>query len=71
MPLVFMNRYLMHLGNDRGNRIECLVVPRVRGTEQDVVDADTGQFPQVVQQPPRPPAAAEVGHVAVVFSISS
>src|ERR1700683_3573590 len=63
MPLVSMNRYPMHLGNDRGNRVERRVVPRVRGTEQDVVDADSGQFPQVVHQPPQAvPAAAEVGH---------
>src|ERR1700733_2703477 len=52
MSLVSVNRYLVHLGNDRGQRVERLVVPRVRGTEQDVVNADTGQFPQVVR--PRP-----------------
>src|SRR6202042_3796433 len=53
MPLVSMNRYLVHLRNDRDHRFERLVVPRVRGTEQDVVDADIGLFPQVVHQPPQ------------------
>src|SRR5580698_2985103 len=63
MPLVSMNRYLVHLRNDRGHRFERLVIPRVRGTEQDVVDADIGQFPQVVHQPPQAVrAAAEIGH---------
>src|ERR1700685_2617883 len=50
MPLVSVNRYLVHLGNDRGDRAERLVVPRALGAEQDLVDADARQFPQVVHQ---------------------
>src|ERR1700683_3588664 len=63
MPLVSMNRYLMHLGNDRGNSVERLVVPRALGTDQGMLDAEVGQFLQVVHQPPQAVAAAgEVGH---------
>src|SRR5580698_9893871 len=62
MPLVSMNRYLMHLGNDRGDRVERLVVPRALGTDQGMLDAEACQFLQVVHQPPQAvPAAAEVG----------
>src|SRR6204780_5161412 len=42
MPLVSMDRYLVHLGNDRGHRVERLAVPRALGHDQDMLDAEAG-----------------------------